>query len=211
MSTRHDITSPTDTVCSKSPTFSRSEHIIYDQNSSEEELEVINSGQCLELSDTYGSPKRSITTFNENRKRSLVHSSDDEVRNLLENVPGPVVNFRTSPPLEALKPIEAFKFNGGSGFNLSHNRSKTPLILTGSESGLDGITFSCDSPVVMHTRFRNISPPAKLFHCDISPRRRPPRHLQQRLHRPHRPCLDFDKMQQVSFSSKRIFFYSLYC
>lgn len=47
---------------------------------------------------------------------------------------------------------------------------------------------------------RSVSPPAKLFHCAISPRRRPTRapHNSQRLQRPHRPCLDFDKMQQVS-------------
>lgn len=47
---------------------------------------------------------------------------------------------------------------------------------------------------------RSVSPPAKLFHCAISPRRRPMRtqHNSQRLQRPHRPCLDFDKMQQVS-------------
>ena len=36
---------------------------------------------------------------------------------------------------------------------------------------------------------RSVSPPAKVS-------RRPPR-THQRLHRPHRPCLDFDKMQQV--------------
>jgi len=78
---------------------------------------------------------------------------------------------------------------------------------------------------------RSVSPPAKLFHCAISPRRRPSNNVAvatgvgagaggsaaggaigenanaavtvaaaatQRLQRPHRPCLDFDKMQQVS-------------
>lgn len=45
---------------------------------------------------------------------------------------------------------------------------------------------------------RSVSPPAKVFHCAVSPRRRQSRHQQQRLQRPHRPCLDFDKMQQVS-------------
>lgn len=76
---------------------------------------------------------------------------------------------------------------------------------------------------------RSVSPPAKLFHCAISPRRRPSNNIAaaaaaagtaagtggvvgetanaavtvtaaatQRLQRPHRPCLDFDKMQQVS-------------
>lgn len=50
---------------------------------------------------------------------------------------------------------------------------------------------------------RSVSPPSKLFHCAISPRRRTTRNTThnthtQRLQRPHRPCLDFDKMQQVS-------------
>ncbi|XP_067624717.1 uncharacterized protein Reph isoform X3 [Eurosta solidaginis] len=47
---------------------------------------------------------------------------------------------------------------------------------------------------------RSVSPPAKLFHSARSPHRRPIRtqHATQRLQRPHRPCLDFDKMQQVS-------------
>lgn len=88
---------------------------------------------------------------------------------------------------------------------------------------------------------RSVSPPAKLFHCAISPRRRPSSNnasagggggggasggsasssaattttqnaansgngnataaaaaATHRLQRPHRPCLDFDKMQQVS-------------
>ncbi|XP_058814218.1 latrophilin Cirl isoform X2 [Topomyia yanbarensis] len=48
---------------------------------------------------------------------------------------------------------------------------------------------------------RSVSPPAKVFHCAVSPRRRQPRHQQQRLQRPHRPCLDFDKMQQLKARS----------
>uniref|UniRef100_A0A182Q1M3 Uncharacterized protein n=1 Tax=Anopheles farauti TaxID=69004 RepID=A0A182Q1M3_9DIPT len=48
---------------------------------------------------------------------------------------------------------------------------------------------------------RSVSPPAKMFHCAVSPRRRQPRHQQQRLQRPHRPCLDFDKMQQLKARS----------
>ncbi|XP_035917419.1 midnolin homolog isoform X2 [Anopheles stephensi] len=48
---------------------------------------------------------------------------------------------------------------------------------------------------------RSVSPPAKMFHCAVSPRRRQSRHQQQRLQRPHRPCLDFDKMQQLKARS----------
>lgn len=48
---------------------------------------------------------------------------------------------------------------------------------------------------------RSVSPPAKVFHCAVSPRRRQSRHQQQRVPRPHRPCLDFDKMQQLKARS----------
>lgn len=246
----------------------------------------------------------------EKRKRSLAHSSDEEVRHLLENqhqqqhhhhhhhphhqplMSAPPVNFRTSPPLEALKPHRGHIIQ----------RSTTPLILTESGRGLEHIRISssssissttsslsslggatavyggiggglptCDSPAVTpgisnhhhhhhqpHHQSQNsinlvsllsttntptgstsssgpggpvgmpfggggggqetgggsaaaaatvavanmeisrsVSPPAKVFHCAVSPRRRQSRHQQQRVPRPHRPCLDFDKMQQL--------------
>lgn len=120
------------------------------------------------------------------------------MRNLLDNnVPAPV-NFRTSPPLEALKPLEAFKFHRGHVQHIQQ-RATTPLVLSESGRGIESIRISCDSPVIQ-TDLRSISPPAKLFHCAVSPRRRPPRHAPQRLQRPHRPCLDFDKMQQVNLT-----------
>lgn len=208
----------------------------------------------------------------EKRKRSLAHSSDDEVRHLLENqhqqhhhphhhqpLMSAPVNFRTSPPLEALKPHRGHIIQ----------RSTTPLILTESGRGLEHIRISssssissttsslsslggaiygaavggplpptCDSPTsnsshhhhhhhhqqtsnnlallsttmagVQETNqmeiSRSVSPPAKVFHCAVSPRRRQPSSSssssrQQRLQRPHRPCLDFDKMQQLKARS----------
>ncbi|XP_065355436.1 uncharacterized protein Reph [Calliphora vicina] len=217
-----------------------------------------------ELQGEIAALKRSSSTLVENRKRSLAHSSDDDLRNFLEPILTPV-NFRTSPPLEAFKP------------NRSHMyRSTTPLILQEARCGIENIKL-CDNsvndenggegggsvggsnngdtscamgteeentendegtassiikmkmsnstsshhiyqPQAKHTfhfnssrsspasttgldvEVRSVSPPAKLFHCAISPRRRPMRtqHNSQRLQRPHRPCLDFDKMQQVS-------------
>lgn len=87
--------------------------------------------------------------------------------------------------MEALKP------------NRGHiQRATTPLVLK-TDRGIGSIRISCDSPAISMD-VRSISPPAKFFHCAVSPRRRPPRHTSQRLQRPHRPCLDFDKMQQVS-------------
>lgn len=192
------------------------------------------------------------------------------------------VNFRTSPPLEALKPHRGHIIQ----------RSTTPLILTESGRGLEHIRISssssissttsslsslggasvgtvygggigglptCDSPAAVLTSSglsnhhqqqqqnssntlallsttntptgaatpggaspavgmpfigqesaiavanmeisRSVSPPAKVFHCAVSPRRRQSRHQQQRVPRPHRPCLDFDKMQQLKARS----------
>lgn len=175
------------------------------------------------------------------------------------------VNFRTSPPLEALKPHRGHIIQ----------RSTTPLILTDSGRGLEHIRISssssissttsslsslggggggggamygvlggglptCDSPATVNSSHhhqqhhqqhhqtsnnlallsttsgmgqdmavatnsameisRSVSPPAKVFHCAVSPRRRQPSR-QQRLQRPHRPCLDFDKMQQLKARS----------
>lgn len=112
MSSRYDTTSPTATVCSsESPAFlslATNNLLMYDQNSSEEELEVINGpvaesasssqlrndepddeaddddddeieGEGVEQTLNEQSPKRCSTTVLENRKRSLVQSSDDEV------------------------------------------------------------------------------------------------------------------------------------
>ncbi|XP_060662691.1 uncharacterized protein LOC132795803 isoform X1 [Drosophila nasuta] len=85
---------------------------------------------------TSANSKRSSSTLMvENRKRSLAHSSDDELRNSLEPILTPV-NFRTSPPLEAFKP------------NRSHMmfRSTTPLILSEARCGIENIKL-CDNSV----------------------------------------------------------------
>lgn len=99
MSSRHDTTSPEE--CSESPAFlSPQSNLLYDQHSSEEELEVImtkplddlpeisnenvDQKQKLKIhNDDEFSPKRcSSSTFLEKRKRSLAHNSDDEVSSM---------------------------------------------------------------------------------------------------------------------------------
>lgn len=67
----------------------------------------------------------------------------------------------------------------------------------------EGIQISYSSPSLPAMDGSSDSPPAaKLFHCEasVSPKRRPLKHHNhnQRLQRLQRPCLDFDKMQQVS-------------
>uniref|UniRef100_A0A1I8MX51 Uncharacterized protein n=1 Tax=Musca domestica TaxID=7370 RepID=A0A1I8MX51_MUSDO len=214
-----------------------------------------------ELQGEAAALKRSSSTLVENRKRSLAHSSDDDLRNFLEPILTPV-NFRTSPPLEAFKPnrshmyrsttplilqearcgIENIKLcdnsvndeNGGSAVgnngdsssancamgteeeNAENNEGSSSIIkmkMSGSTSShhiyqpqakhnfhFNSSRSSPASTTGLDVEVRSVSPPAKLFHCAISPRRRPMRtpHNSQRLQRPHRPCLDFDKMQQVS-------------
>ncbi|XP_018791713.1 PREDICTED: uncharacterized protein LOC108970659 isoform X2 [Bactrocera latifrons] len=300
-----DVNSPTtDTACSSSASSAMmcQSHLLYDQHSSEEELEVINGpssvaaaeaasnvlvvrgttsslisergSSSLEPEELFGeasTSKRSSSTLVENRKRSLAHSSDDDLRNFLEPVLTPV-NFRTSPPLEAFKPNRSHKY-----------RSTTPLILSEARCGIENIKLCdnsvndengeaaaggasscaataasgassgnaaqaggacagdnsstsvikvCTSSLKMSNsshhiyqpqpkynfhynssrsspasttgldamEVRSVSPPAKLFHSARSPHRRPIRtqHATQRLQRPHRPCLDFDKMQQLA-------------
>ncbi|XP_018791712.1 PREDICTED: uncharacterized protein LOC108970659 isoform X1 [Bactrocera latifrons] len=70
-------------------------------------------------------------------------------------------------------------------YNFHYNSSRSS---PASTTGLDAMEV------------RSVSPPAKLFHSARSPHRRPIRtqHATQRLQRPHRPCLDFDKMQQLA-------------
>lgn len=117
------------------------------------------------------------------------------------------VNFRTTPPLEALKPHRGHLLLNQQQFNRIspqqppsvQQRSNTPII----GRGIENIRISCDSPLTTGSGssstpssssldLRSISPPTKVF--AISPRRnRTPRSQLQRLQR--RPCLDFDKMQ----------------
>lgn len=90
-------------------------------------------------------------------------SSDDEVHHLLASMATPV-RFRTSPPLEAVKP-------GGRA--------------------------------VGNGQLRSLSPPAKLVHYEVSPRKRS-RHTRHTTLQ--RPCLDFEKMQQVCIFELGIFY-----
>lgn len=188
MSGRSSI-SPVDTGCSVG---SPAPDALHDPHSSEEELEVINSprevrGPCpLRPTSVCLPEKRKWSQISDSRdSRSLEGadvdtdenvenlarfgnvdtrttddsiavehsgSSDDEVHGLLASMATPV-QFRTSPPLEALKPGRP---NKG----------------------------------------RSLSPPHKVIHYEVSPRKRS-RHARHA--HVQRPCLDFEKMQQVGF------------
>lgn len=200
MSDRSSV-SPADTGCSVG---SPAPDPLHDPHSSEEELEVINNPRdlrppcplratsvCLpekrkwsqisadsrtldfspeneENMSHYGnlSPRRmevispcSPFTVKHYPEDSIIlehsGSSDDEVHNLLASMATPV-QFRTSPPLEALKP-------GGRP-----------------------------------SKGRSLSPPQKVIHYEVSPRKRS-RHMRHT--HVQRPCLDFEKMQQLKARS----------
>lgn len=103
-------------------------------------------------------------------------SSDDEVHHLLHASMSTPVQFRTSPPLEALKPAGQMHVSS----------------LTSSDISTIGIT------TLAGIKGRSLSPPPKLLHCELSPRKRS-RHA--RHSHVQRPCLDFEKMQQVCIYS----------
>lgn len=121
------------------------------------------------------------------------------------------VNFRTSPPLEALKPHRGHLMVNNLHLNCNspqqQQRSTTPMILVEAGRGIENIRISCDSPLTTSNGsgspstpssssldLRSISPPTKVFAVSPRHRNRTPRsHQLQRLQR--RPCLDFDKMQ----------------
>lgn len=111
-------------------------------------------------------------------------SSDDEVHHLLHASMSTPVQFRTSPPLEALKPA-------GQLHVLSS--------LSSSSISNSGITTNIGA-----VKGRSLSPPPKLLHCELSPRKRS-RHA--RHSHVQRPCLDFEKMQQVCSSCNKYTFY----
>ncbi|XP_050079007.1 midnolin homolog [Anopheles maculipalpis] len=81
--------------------------------------------------------------------------------------------------------------------------SSAPASLVRLGAGTGGSPEPSGGPTIVTNMdiSRSVSPPAKMFHCAVSPRRRQSRHQQQRLQRPHRPCLDFDKMQQLKARS----------
>lgn len=115
-------------------------------------------------------------------------------------------SFRTEPTMTS-------PMGGGGGHN-----ERWSVVGTGAEEGnatgddgdseverfnFEGIQISYSSPSLlpMMASDSDSPPAAKLFHCEasVSPKRRPLKHHNhQRLQRLQRPCLDFDKMQQVS-------------
>ncbi|XP_076360556.1 uncharacterized protein LOC143252397 isoform X1 [Tachypleus tridentatus] len=136
----------------------------FDQHSSEEELEVINSaGNDIPRNSMYPE-KRKWSQANRLSCGEHSASSDDELQDV----------FCVSTPVE----------------------------------------FCASPPANVHKPSRSLSPPPKVFHsasanipsfevCSVSPRNTSPRKKHRQMHAAgganiQRPCLDFEKMQQIT-------------
>lgn len=174
--------SPGPTICSiPSPYFLDSalasdSDINNDHHSSEEELEVINAGPKVSPPGPLGLAPRAARSASVNalpEKRKWAEMS-------LGSVGGVEARLCVTPGLHS----------SGS-----------------SDDEVQGLLAAIGAPVQFRTSppqdvlkpGKSLSPPPKLFHYEVSPRKR-----HRHMHRPHhlqRPCLDFEKMQQVSLFS----------
>ncbi|KAK7077944.1 hypothetical protein SK128_007765 [Halocaridina rubra] len=159
-----------------------------EHHSSEEELETLTGSWSRET----GPPEK--RKWSQVARLSLTDSgSSDEEVCVLTTGSRPPVQFRTTPPLEAHKPLRS----------VSPPTKMLSLASTGRESLLStgGATGTCGSPEGASGSSEGGSTPrAEGGARAASPRKR---HRQTpRPHQMHRPCLDFEKMQQVIIDTK---------
>lgn len=210
--------SPADTGCSVG---SPAQDPLHDPHSSEEELEVINKHNPRELELLPACPIRSTSVcLPEKRKwtqmsdsRSLdFNSENEETMENLENMSH--FSNLSSRSMEMISPCSPFH-SGKSQFDGS-----SPVVLeVSSDDEVPNLLESMATPVQFRTsppleafkpgrpcKGRSLSPPHKVIHYEVSPRKRS-RHA--RHSHVQRPCLDFEKMQQVSrlFLTKLLYFF----
>lgn len=145
---------------------------------------------------------------NQSTNRRLSGPNNSSAKHLyVSNCPGfkPAAimrrSFRTDPMTSSLgnghnerwTMVDEGSTTGGYGGGADEGDSEVERF------NFEGIQISYSSPSLPVLDMDSASPPAaKLFHCE-APKRRPLKHHNhQRLQRLQRPCLDFDKMQQVS-------------
>lgn len=112
-------------------------------------------------------------------------------------------SFRTDPMMTNNHNNERWSVAGDEGTGAAGGGGGDDGDSEVERFNFEGIQISYSSPSLPLIDGSSDSPPAaKLFHCEasVSPKRRPLKHHNhnQRLQRLQRPCLDFDKMQQVS-------------
>ncbi|XP_050726595.1 SH3 and multiple ankyrin repeat domains protein 1-like isoform X2 [Eriocheir sinensis] len=151
-----------------------------EHHSSEEELETLTGSWPRET----GPPEK--RKWSQVARVSLTDSgsSDEEVCGLTTG-PRPPVQFRTSPPLEAHKPLRSVSPPTKVLSLANSGREGMSSVGGGETSGSPGVAAGNDGGTT-----RTESGPRA-----ASPRKR---HRQTpRPHQMHRPCLDFEKMQQL--------------
>lgn len=217
--------------------------LTYDHHSSEEELEVINSGitSCDTpkgvASSPFGNRCRSVSSaLPEKRKWSDAMDSES---------PGELVSLchrsrvRISSRRQTCSSDEnmysednstasARKLVSGCSSGASSDDETTPSGAFAPIAPSTPVNFSRSPPLNAHKppTIRSLSPPLKMLNCDssavdqqrsqnvMSPRYKRHRHTptqrSQHAHNIQRPCLDFEKMQQVCtypFSLLSLLFY----
>uniref|UniRef100_T1GP49 Uncharacterized protein n=1 Tax=Megaselia scalaris TaxID=36166 RepID=T1GP49_MEGSC len=171
-------------------------NLLCDHHSSEEELEVIN-GPCSGNEVNDGQQNLHSLPSEDELFGDDDGSGDNHHNHHHQDQEGKVLSSSMSPSRPRSNMLEIRKRS------LAHSLTKN------SSSAGAGFAGGSGGSATLDLEVRSVSPPAKLFHCAISPKRRPMRthHAPQRLQRPHRPCLDFDKMQQSYFKLLNNFIY----
>lgn len=210
--------------------------LTYDHHSSEEELEVINSGitSCDNPKSVapFGNRCRSVSSaLPEKRKWSDAMDSESprgELSSLCHRTRVRISRRQTSLSDENMYSGEdgsstaAHKFVSGCSSGASSDDETTPSGAFAPIAPSTPVNFSRSPPLNAHKppTLRSLSPPLKMLNCDssaveqqrsqnvMSPRykrhRQTPTQRNQHAHGIQRPCLDFEKMQQVGY-----FFFSL--
>lgn len=152
-----------------------------DHHSSEEELEVINS-----------SPKEPVERRNAGRCGTVpANLRSASVNALPEKRKWSEINLTN---LGSVGKLNRLCLTPGTRIDQSSGSSDDEVQGFLAAVGAP-VEFRTSPPIDVVKPGKSLSPPPKLFHYEVSPRKR-----HRHLHRPHhlqRPCLDFEKMQQL--------------
>lgn len=213
--------------------------LTYDHHSSEEELEVINSGisSCDNRKSAIGGHRcRSVSSaLPEKRKWSDAMDSESPSSGAGAELSASGLCHRSRVRISSRRPTcssDENMFAGDAGTRksasgcssgASSDDETTPSGAFAPIAPSTPVNFSRSPPLNAHKppTLRSLSPPLKMLNCDslavdqqrsqnvMSPRykrhRLTPTQRSQHAHNIQRPCLDFEKMQQVSDSRVRVF------
>ncbi|KAL1509217.1 hypothetical protein ABEB36_003987 [Hypothenemus hampei] len=187
--------SPADTGCSmESPAPDP-----HDPHSSEEELEVINSNPKCERA-TPGPLRAASVCLPEKRKWSQIGDHHNKYRP--ENEENMSHYGNLSPPSSCSPYLKCY---GEDGHVIEHSGSSDDEVHNLFTSRATPVRFRTSPPLEAvkpgrRTLTSKVSPPPKLVHYEVSPRKRSKHVRHSHLQRPY---LDFEKMQQLKARSWR--------